>query len=109
VVAFLNAMTAQISIPARIDHYVNQTVPTTGTTITFQPDNAAVASPFNGGPLSGGVGNHPLPALNFTWPGNPGINYVIDAISLSSVTFHFVNGSGAAVAVSGVNVIAEGF
>ena len=116
VIAYLRSMLVQVTIPARVDHYIGNTVPGTtpgpaGLTITFEPDDAAAAKPFNGGPLVGGAGNHPLPAITISWPGHAGINYVIDSLTLSAVTFHFVDGSGVPLtgSVTGVNIVATGY
>lgn len=109
IVAYLTSMVAQVSIPARIDHYIGNSVGTGGLTIVFEPDDASVAKPFNGGPLVGGVGNHPLPAVQMDWPGHAAVNFVIDAISLAQMTFHFEDATGTHVAVSGVDTIVEGY
>lgn len=109
VIAYLLSLVVQVSIPARIDHYIGNTVLSTGLTIIFEPDDAAAAKPFNGGPLVGGVGNHPLPAVSMTWPGNAGVNYVITALSLSQMTFHFEDATATPVTVTGVNTYVEGY
>lgn len=109
VIAYLLAMTAQISVPGRIDNYLGNNVTTSGLTIIFEPDDASTPKPFNGGPLVGGTNNHPLPSVSMAWPGNPTANYIIDSISLSQMTFHFVNSVGATVEVDSVNIYVEGF
>lgn len=109
VVAYLTQFLAQVSIPARIDSYLGNTVPAGGLTIVFMPDDATVFRPFNGGPLVGGTNNHPLPAVTMDWPGHAGVNFVIDALSLSQVTFHFEDGASNHVAVSGVDTYVEGY
>lgn len=109
IIAYLTSMQAQVSIPARIDHYIGNTVPTTGLTIVFMPDDAILAKPFNGGPLVGGDHNHPLPAVSMDWPSNPGVNFVITAISLAQMTFHFEDATGTHVLVTGVDTYVEGY
>lgn len=109
VIAYLRSLVVQVSIPARIDHYLGNTVGTGGLTITFEPDDAASPKPFNGGPLVGGTGNHPLPAISMDWPAHPEVNFVIDSLTLSAVTFHFEDAIGTHVAVSGVDVVATGY
>lgn len=101
----------QSSVPARIDHYQDVTVPMAGLTITFVPDNSTdIANPFNGGPPFGGtVHNEPLPFINVTWAGHPTFNYVVDDLTLSSVTLHFEDQGGTRIEVDGVNVLAEGY
>ena len=103
------AFSYAVSIPARVDHYPNLTVPGTGLTVTFEPDDASAAFPFNGGPLVGGVANQTLPMTNFSWSNNPGVTPHVDSLSLSAVTFHFTDGSGNPVDVDNVNLIAEGY
>lgn len=109
VIAYLLSLVVEVSIPARIDHYVDNNVGTGGITIVFEPDDAAVAKPFNGGPLVGGAGNHPLPVVTMDWSGFPGVNFVIDAISLAQMTFHFEDGTGTHIAVPGVDTYVEGY
>lgn len=109
VIAYLESMLVQATIPARIDHYIGNSVPMGGLTIVFEPDDASSPKPFNGGPLVGGAGNHPLPAVSMDWAGSPNVNYVIDAISLSQMTFHFEDGTGTHVAVTGVDTLVEGY
>lgn len=109
VIAYLLSLVVQVSIPARIDHYIGNSVGTGGLTIVFEPDDASAAKPFNGGPLVGGVGNHPLPAVTMDWPAHPGVNFIVDAISLSQMTFHFEDGTATHVAVTGVDTYVEGY
>lgn len=96
------------SVEPRIDHYQNLSVGTGGVTVTFEPDDSSIAAPFNGGPLLGGAGNNPLPFYSISWPNLAGDVLVIDALSLSAMTFHFENG-GSPVARTGVNLIVEGY
>jgi hypothetical protein len=105
----LTAFSVQISIPARIDNYIGNNVTAAGLTITFEPDDAAAPRPFNGGSLVGGAGNHPLPSVSMDWQGSPTANYVITSFTLAAMTFHFVDGTGAKVAVNGVNIHVEGY
>lgn len=109
VIAYLRSLVVQVSIPARIDSYLGNTVPAGGLTIVFMPNDATTFKPFNGGPLVGGINNHPLPAVTMDWQGHAGVNFVIDAISLSQVTFHLEDGSGTHVAVAGVDTYIEGY
>lgn len=109
IIAYLTTFTTSVTIPPRIDHYVGNSVGTGGITIIFEPDNATAAKPFNGGTLVGGINNHPLPQVTMDWPGHPGVNFVIDALSLSQVTFHFEDGTGTHIALTNVDVVAEGY
>jgi hypothetical protein len=109
IIAYLQSLIVQVSIPARIDHYVGNTVPVGGLTIIFEPDDATAAKPFNGGPLVAGTFNHPLPTLSMDWAGHAGVVYVIDALSLSQVTFHMEDGTGLHVQVTGVDIVVEGY
>lgn len=103
------AFSYEVSVPPRIDHYPGVTVGTGGLTITFEPDDASTAAPFNGGPPVGGVANQPLPFVNISWSGNATVTPVIDSLTLAAVTFHFENSGGTHVSVPGVNVVAEGY
>lgn len=110
VIAYLLALETQVSIPARIDRYIGNTVPLGGLTIVFMPDDAIEFKPFNGGPLVAGINNHPLPTVTMDWPGHPGVNFVIDAMSLSQMTFHMEKDDiGTHVAVSNVDTYVEGY
>jgi Putative phage tail protein len=108
-IAYLTALQAQVTIPARIDHYMGNTVPTTGLQIIFEPDDATLVRPFNGGPLVGGINNHPLPAVSMDWPGHPEVNFKIDSLDLSQITFHFEDATTAHVLVTGVDTYVEGY
>lgn len=108
VIGYLNSMIAMISLPARIDHYIGQNVTVAGLTIIFQPDNATTAQPFNGGPLQSAA-NTSIPEVQMSWSANADANYVIDSISLSQITFHFVNGVGSTIEVDGVTAVVEGY
>jgi hypothetical protein len=59
--------------------------------------------------LVGGTNNHPLPAIAMDWQASPTANYIVDALSLSQMTFHFVDGTGATVEVDNVNTHVEGY
>lgn len=109
IIAYLLGLVVQVSIPARIDHYLGNTVPVGGLTVTFMPDDAIAFKAFNGGPLVAGTFNHPLPAVSLDWPGHPGVNFVIDALSLSQMTFHFQDGTGTHVEVPNVDIYVEGY
>jgi hypothetical protein len=91
-----------VTVPARIDHYQNLTIPAGGMTINFQPDRAATPSPFNGGP-----NNQGLPYLNAVWP-----NQVGDTLSYTvtkSTAFIQILNAGVGVSRTGVNVDVEGY
>ncbi len=92
------------SVPARIDHYQNQSIPAGGLTITFQPDGATGPAPFNGGP-----NGNPVPYWNVT-AGSLSAGDVLDivSLSLSSMTIKILNG-GVGAARSGVNIDVEGY
>lgn len=107
-IAYLTSMTSQVSIPARIDHYMGNNVTSGGLTIIFTPDDTTTAKPFNGGPLNAGT-NLSLPTVTMDWPSSPNVNFVIDAISLSQLTFHFEDTTGAHVSVASVDTYVEGF
>lgn len=109
-VALALAFSFAVSVVPRIDHYPPQTVPAGGLTITFEPDNASTAAPFNGGPPVGGtVHNQPMPIYQITAPNSAGLSPVIDAFTLAAITFHFENGSGTHVTVPNVSVVIEGY
>ncbi len=61
--AICTAFNYKVQIPARIDHYQNQTISGAGTTLTFQPDNAATPGAFNGGPAANN-----LPYVSVAYP-----------------------------------------
>jgi hypothetical protein len=104
VIPFAAAFNYAVQIPARIDHYQNLAVPSTGLTITFARDAApSVPAPFNGGP-----GANQLPYWNVSWQAQAGDTYTITGLSLSRLTIQFFNG-GSPVARTGVNVDVEGF
>lgn len=109
VIAYLTSLVALVTIPARIDHYIGNTVGTGGLQIIFEPDDAILAKPFNGGPLVGGTNNHPLPAISMDWPGHPEVNFVIDSLDLTQITFHFEDSTGTHIAMTGVDTYAEGY
>jgi len=108
-ICYVLAFSYTVSVKPRIDHYQNVNVLAGGHTITFEPDDASAAAAFNGGPQLGGVGNATLPYINFSWVGSAGLVPIIDTLTLSTLTFHFVDGSGTPTAVSSVNVTAEGY
>lgn len=110
IIAYLTSMLAEITIPARIDHYIGVAVGAVGnTTIIFEPDDAIAAKPFNGGPLVGGSFNHPLPAVSMDWSGSAGVNFIIDSLTLSQLVFHCVNPAGTQVAVPSADIYVEGY
>lgn len=108
-IAYCLAFSYSCSVLPRIDHYQNLSVLDTGMTFDFEPDTASTASPFNGGPLLGGAGNQPLPYVNVSWSNPNGHRFILDALSLASITFHFVDSGGLPVAETGVNIDVEGY
>lgn len=99
----LLAFNAQASVPARIDHYQNLSIASGGTTITFIPDGATSAAPFNKGPNGAS-----LPFVLVTYNNQSGDVLSVTSLSLSGVTIEILN-SGVGVARSGVNVTVEGY
>jgi hypothetical protein len=99
------SFTWSVQVPARIDHYNALSVPSGGLTITFKPDGAATAAPFNFGP-----NNSAVPYVNVTFPDPSGARLAdyTASLTLSQVTISFVDTSGNPVAVSKVNVDVEG-
>jgi len=91
------------SVPARIDHYQNLSVPSGGLKITFEPDGASGTAPFNYGPDGAA-----LPFVMVTFSAQSGDVLSITSLSLASVTIQILNG-GSGVARSGVNVSVEGY
>ena len=102
--AYATAFNFKVACAARIDHYLNQTVPSGGLPIVFEPDGAAVAGAFNGGPNSSA-----LPAVSVQWQGSTGDTYAITGFSLAGLTITFFNSVGTAVTRSGVNILVEGY
>ena len=102
-IAYATGFSFSVQLPARIDHYQNQSVPSGGLTITFTPDGSSTAQPFNGGP-----GSNDVPYWNVSWQSQVGDTYTITGLSLSALTVQFFNG-GNPVARSGVNIDVEGF
>jgi hypothetical protein len=93
----------QVQLPARIDHYLNQSIASGGTTITFEPDYTTSPGPFNGGP------DNVLPAVQVDWGMQTAVDYTISGLSLSQLTIQFFNSVGSPVAATGVSVIVEGY
>ena len=99
------AFNEQVQVPARIDHYQNLSVPSSGLAIVFQPDGATTPAAYNGGPNGSTV-----PYVNVSYPGGAGVGYyTVSALTLSGLTITFFNSSGVAISVSGVNVDTEGY
>jgi hypothetical protein len=103
VTAYLTGFTYTVNRQARLDHYQNVSVPTTGLTISFTPDGTTSPVPFNGGP-----NGQADPFIQVTWNNQAGDVLSITALSQSSVTIEILNG-GVGVARTGVNVTAEGY
>jgi hypothetical protein len=102
--AQLDTLTITISVPARIDHYQNLSVPSGGLTITFTPDGTSTPAPFNGGPNGATLPMFSAPQ----WLQQPGDTYQITALTASSLKLQILNG-GAGVARTGVAISVEGF
>lgn len=98
----IDGFKAQCSVDDRVDHYLNQTVPTGGLAITFTPDGVEDTAAFNAGP-----NNNNTPLIQVTQL-QAGDTPVVSDLTLSGCTVTIFNG-GVAVARSTVNIIAEGF
>ena len=93
-----------VQLPSRIDHYQQQSVPSSsGLTIVFQRDGTTTPAAFNGGP-----GSADLPYVSVSWQPTAGDQYSISGLSLSQLTIHFTNG-GMPVERDNVNITVEGF
>lgn len=103
-IPFCTAFNWTAQVPARIDHYQNQSVPAAGLTIVFQPDGAAGPGAFNGGPAANN-----LPYVNVAYQGASGEYYQVTALSLSQMTITFFDSTNTAILQSGVNIDVEGF
>lgn len=102
--AILSAFVFSVDVPDRDDHYVNMSIASGGTTITFTPDGSATAAPFNGGPQ----GSPTLPAIQVTiLNAQAGDLVVVSSVSLSSCKVQVLNG-GSGVARN-VNVLVQGY
>jgi hypothetical protein len=102
--AQLDTLSIMISVPARIDHYQNLSVPSGGLTITFTPDGTTIPAPFNGGPNGAALPMFSAPQ----WLQQAGDTYQITSLTLSSLKLQILNG-GAGVARTGVAISVEGF
>jgi Putative phage tail protein len=102
-IAYCSAFNFSVQLPARIDHYQNQTVPNTGLTIIFTPDGSGSTQAFNGGPAANN-----LPYYSVSWQAQTGDYYTVTGLSLSQLTITFYNSSNAAVQRTGVNITVEG-
>lgn len=97
------AFKVTVTIPARIDNYAVTTSGAGDTTVTFQPTGAPSPAPFNGGP---GPGN--LPAIGEgIVNAAAGDDFIITALSLSSISFKVLN-AGVRV-VRSLSLTVEGF
>lgn len=102
--AELSAFVFSVDVPDRDDHYVNQTIASGGTTITFTPDGSATPAPFNGGPQ----GSPSAPAIQVTvLNAAAGDQVIVSSVSLSSCTIQVKNG-GVGVPRT-ANVLVEGY
>lgn len=104
VTAYLLALSTQVAVDTRVDHYQNLTVPVLGLKIVFKPDGAAAPAPFNGGPNGAA-----LPYVNIA-ASNAQAGDVVQYSSLtpSSVKISISNG-GSNVSRTGVNVDVQGY
>lgn len=103
VFALVTTFIVRIDCPDRLDHYEYET-DAGGDTITFTPDLAVDAAPFNGGP-----NGSPVPAVTgvIVEPQN-GDRLLFTALSASAVTVQAVNAAGAGQ-VRDVLILAQGF
>jgi hypothetical protein len=92
-----------VQLPARVDHYQNQTVFGAGQTIVFGRDGSGTPSPFNGGP-----GANDVPFYSVSWQATAGDTFTVTGLSLSQMTIKFFNG-GSPVTRTGVNITVEGW
>jgi sulfur carrier protein ThiS len=100
------AFTWEVDVPDRVDHYNDLTVPDTGYAITFQPDGAAAAAPFNGGPNGLAVPVIGKSILNPT----AGDEIQISALTANGCTVKvWNNNSSTYVTRAGVYIQAAGF
>jgi hypothetical protein len=103
-IAACTAFSWSVSVPGRVDHYQNQSCSSSGLTISFTPDGASGAAPFNAGP-NGAT----LPYISIdSWNQTTGEYAQVTSLSLSAVTIKFYNSSGTAIAMTGINFKAEG-
>jgi hypothetical protein len=103
-IAYCSAFNFSVQLPARIDHYQNETVPNTGLTIVFEPDGAATTQAFNGGPAAAN-----LPYYSVSWQAQTGDYFAVTGLSLSQMTITFYNSGGTPVQRTGVNIDVEGY
>jgi hypothetical protein len=92
-----------VTVPNRIDHYLAQSVPSTGLAITFKVDGTSSAAPFNGGP-----NNSTLPAVQVSYQGQTGDTWSLTSFTGSGLTITFYNSSGTAVART-ADIIVQGY
>lgn len=103
-IAYMTQLLLTALIPARVDQYVNQTVPATGLAIAFTPTGSAVPRPFNGGP---GTAN--LPSWNSGVAGGvAGDTVRVTGLTLTGCTV-FIDNGGVAVTRSGVSLEFNGY
>lgn len=104
-IAYLTKLIISALIPARVDQYINQTVPDTGLVIAFQPTGTTVQRPFNGGPSqSGATTTATLPGWNAgITNATPGDDVIVQGLTLSGCTV-FVQNGGGNVTRTGVNL-----
>ena len=102
-IAYCEAFNYAIQVPARIDHYQNQSVPANGLAIDFAPDSGSDVGAFNGGPAA-----NDLPYVSVSWQAQPGDTWQLNALALTGLVIQFWN-AGVAVTRTGVNITVEGF
>jgi hypothetical protein len=101
--AILEDFIFEVDVPDRDDHYTNVSIASGGSAITFKPDGASSAAPFNGGPANGS-----LPAVQVTiLNSSAGDTLLLTSLTLSGCNIQVVNG-GSGVARN-CNILAEGF
>lgn len=99
----LAQMQMQCSVPARIDHYQDQTIGPSGLAIVYQPDGATSPAAFNRGP-NGAT----LPFIQVTFNNTAGDTLLFVSPTLEGVTIKILNG-GSGVTRTGVNIYVEGY
>lgn len=87
-VAYDLAMTIEVTIPSRIDQLSVATTTSGSTAVTFQPNGAGSAAPFNGGP---GSGNTPV-IQGTIRAAQAGDLLVIGSLTVTGCTVEVVNG-----------------
>lgn len=104
-IAYALSFSYQVTVPGRVDHYQNLSIGSGGLAITYQPDGAATAAPFNGGPNAAN-----LPLINVSWPNQAsGDHWQKSGESLSGFTIQLFDSTNTPKAASGISITVEGF